>query len=83
MIFKLQLHHSSLFLLFCQVSKYLQDNGFIEQVSSSGSPFDSSSSSQQSSPSATKKVRDSQIIFRNLKIKCAGSGQYLQVLLLF
>ncbi|RUS90159.1 hypothetical protein EGW08_002038 [Elysia chlorotica] len=38
-----------------QVSKYLQDNGFIEQASSSVSPFESSNSSVQSSPTATKK----------------------------
>ncbi|KAK3776267.1 hypothetical protein RRG08_039856 [Elysia crispata] len=38
-----------------QISKYLQDNGFIELVSSSISPFNSSNSSEQSSPLATKK----------------------------
>lgn len=43
-----------------QVSKYLQDNGFIEQVSSSESPYNSSNSSERSSPSAsaTNKQQD-------------------------
>ncbi|GFS12262.1 timeless [Elysia marginata] len=41
-----------------QVSKYLQDNGFIDQVSSSVSPYNSSNSSEHSSPSASAAKKD-------------------------